>query len=276
MNKKILILIVFLTSCRSSIFLAAEDSGPKNTIEDRVGGPLWIQRGDMPFIITVPHGGPLTVNGVEIRKKGTIITDIRTLELVELLNDLFIKIFSRKPYIVASRISRKYIDFNRSRECALEDPQLNTLYDEYHASIERAGDEIRRNFSCGLLIDIHGQSAERSAIFLGTNDTVTIEQLTKRRGNEVWKGDQSLAALFEKYGYTTFPSSDDLTSKEDERYNGGYTVQRHGINNPHGIDAIQLEIGLKYRYTVEEREKFGQDLAQVLMHYYELYFLPKL
>jgi N-formylglutamate amidohydrolase len=67
------------------------------------------------------------------------------------------------------------------------------------------------------------------------------------------------------------PSTSD--SRKEERYRGGYTVQTYGSHQGRGVDAIQLEIGTKFRARAN-LEQTAMDLAEAIAVFAQEYLPP--
>ena len=137
-------------------------------------------RGTLPVLITCPHGGTADVTGVLPRSGNTTPAgcnferdrDVDTIEVAAGVAQRMLEIFGEAPYVVIAQYHRKFLDANRSRICAFEDPDAAPFYDEYHNTVRTFVDEIRtHNGGLGLLFDIHGTAGipgDPAVIFLGT------------------------------------------------------------------------------------------------------------
>jgi N-formylglutamate amidohydrolase len=229
--------------------------------------------GGLPIIITVPHGGSEAVPGGRARAKGKILKDENTLELAENLAHRLQKLLGSRPYIVAARFSRKYIDANRKEATAYSGKEAKPFYDEYHRRIREFVAEIRQKYPGGaILIDIHGQSSDNSAVYRGTRNGSTVDNLLNQHGCASLIGDKSIFGVLASRGYRIIPANDQpdcLT--EEARYVGGYTVATYGSNNADGIDAIQLEIGGSLR----KQPVFAKDLAEAVAVFYKNFLVER-
>ena len=231
------------------------------------------QPGGLPIIITAPHGGSGSVPGVKVREKGKILKDEYTLELAEALANHLHKLLGARPYIVVARFSRKYIDANRKETTAYSGKEAKPYYDEYHRRIREYVSEIRQKYPGGaILIDIHGQSSDNSAVYRGTRNGSTVDSLFNRYGCNSLTGEQSVSGVLATGGYRIIPanSSPDCLH-EEAKYVGGYTVATYGSNNSDGIDAIQLEVGRDLRKS----PAFAEDLAKALSVFYEIFLVVR-
>lgn len=156
-----------------------------------------IQKGTLPVILSAPHGGELDLPGSlpRDRKSGgsrfQTVRDVRSIELAEAIANQLEAEFGQRPYVVILRVSRKYLDANREADYAYESPEAQVVYDEYHGAIEQFKKAILEKHGSGLLIDVHGQSKEKGAVYRGTRNGLTISALNRRLGKDA-------AALYSK------------------------------------------------------------------------------
>jgi N-formylglutamate amidohydrolase len=161
------------------------------------------------------------------------------------------------PYVVIAEFHRRYIDANRSPDCAYQDPKAKQYYDEYHTTIRNFMSEIgAENGGLGLLFDIHGTDDAPSVIFLGTGDGSTIARLLQVDSQAMWRR-RSLRGFLEAAGYKVSPQKPGVP----EALAGGFTVRTYGSSNADGLDAIQIEIGSHLRVDGLEREVLTEVLA---------------
>ncbi len=227
------------------------------------------QKGDMPIILTAPHGGLLLIPGIGERSKGTKLCDMYTLDLIHAISEAITDKTGKKPYIVVALFHRKYIDANRSATQAYEDDNAKPMYDYYHNQITGYIKEIKARFprQNPLLIDIHGQSTHNEIIFVGTQNKKTVKKLLDTEGQQAFTGTESVLGQLSAQGYRIFPPVKERTQQEYSSYNGGFTVYTYGSNQPDGVDAIQLEFGRDFR-TPENLHNTAQTMAVALSAYY--------
>ena len=243
---------------------------PKSTLVD-------VEMGEIPILITAPHGGDKSVPGVSGRKNGNHLSDTGTYELAKELQKQLQLILKKKPYIVRAEFLRKYIEANRVASEAYESPEAKHHYDAYHDSIRQCVDEIRKKWHAGIMIDLHGQSQKPDTFFRGSKNLLTVKQLVKRQGKEAVLGKSSIFGLLEQKNYKVFPPVKNAPSGQQERpeFNGGYTVQIYGSHLKTGIDAIQIEVGREYRKNSTTILQTAKDLAEAIAAFYERYYLDK-
>jgi N-formylglutamate amidohydrolase len=164
------------------------------------------------------------------------------------------------PFLVVARFERKYVDANRARGDAYENPNARPYYDAYHRALREACDRVRNRWGRGLLLDLHGQGFEKENIFRGTANGKSVADLERRFGREAITGGKSILGQLALKGYKISP---DFSADTERRYTGGYTILGYGSHRATGIDAIQLELGT----TLRERrnlKRTADDLAEAV------------
>jgi len=220
-------------------------------------------RGTLPVILTCPHDG--TENPGVTERTGsasgcppfTKKRDLHTRQIAEGVAQLLLDLCGEAPHVVIAEFHRRYIDANRSADCAYEDPKAKVYYDEYHTTIRSFVSEIRaENGGLGLLLDIHGTDDAPSVIFLGTGDGSTIARLLRVDSQAMWRR-RSLRGFLEAAGYKVSPQKPGVP----ETLPGGFTVRTYGSSSTEGLDAIQVEIGSHLRVDGLEREVLTEVMA---------------
>ncbi|MEY3226267.1 MAG: hypothetical protein RLZZ536_886 [Planctomycetota bacterium] len=234
---------------------------------------LIIRDGDLPILITAPHGGRLELQDVPVRtgdglKKGPsgffAGRDTGTEELAVRVVELLDQQLPGSPSCVISRVHRKYVDFNRPPEIAVEHSKAREVYDSFHHAARSSVNRIRMTHSRGLLVDIHGQGSSAATAYRGTSNGVTVEQLRRSFGEAAHTGEHSLMGLLAGKGWKVHP--DPGTGREQAGFTGGFIVRTYGSSRADGIDAIQLELGIDYR-RAEAREKSAEVLAGAIIEW---------
>jgi N-formylglutamate amidohydrolase len=188
-------------------------------------------------ILGAPHGGTLQVPGVPVRTRGTTVMDANTLELLQAIQQRLQTLNGGRATIVAAKVSRKFVDFNRSAYEAYESATVAPIYLAYHGALRSAVDRIRSS-GRALLVGIHGQSADVNVVFRGTRDGQTAD----------------LAVLCSSGGFLERLSAGGValnltnaTDRESPDFNGGTIVVTYGKGATNGLNAVQLEFGYTYR-----------------------------
>jgi N-formylglutamate amidohydrolase len=206
---------------------------------------ITITPGNMPLIITAPHGGVEDIPDCPPRKgvgakQFVTVKDTNTDILADLLAQEVEGLTGKKPWVIVAHFARTHADVNRTLADGTECKAAEVIHKKYHQAISEAIKTMRKDKDA-LLLDIHAQKASSDTIFRGTNNGVTCSFTDP--SSLPHKFFDSLKAS----GIKVFPDIDRLTDKEDDRYTGGYTVNAHGRKYEEGINAIQLEFGADYR-----------------------------
>jgi len=237
---------------------------------------IMIQQGDVPIILSVPHGGTEIITGVGRRTRenvpGEMLGDVRDRETVELalsVNQELIKLLDgKKPYIVLSRIHRRYIDLNRTRRFAYQSENAAQYYDEYHSTLKQFVDEVGAKWSHGIVLDIHGQSRRWFTIMRGTLSGGAVTHWLENHGG--WAsvmGPESILGYMAQQGRSIWPA--DPLAIETE-FNGGYITGVYSQQLPN-VDVIQLESGRFLRTW--GRRSYAMDLANGIKVFYDTYLV---
>lgn len=218
-----------------------------------------VQKGDLPFIITAPHGGRLKLAGVPVRtgdgvekkvgskKNFTFAFDSNTDKLALTLADEIEKRLGKRPYVVIAKFSRRYIDANRPASDGVESPLAMPIYDAYHGAIQKAKDEILAKWKTGVLFDLHGQGSKKETVFRGTANLKTVNHWLETWGRDSLTGPDGLLGMFAAKGAVLSPANENTKGKENAALNGGWTVRHYGSMDGGNFDAIQFEFGVTYR-----------------------------
>jgi N-formylglutamate amidohydrolase len=235
---------------------------------------LTVWTGELPIILTAPHGGRQAVPGMAARRgigvpQFTVERDNNTAELAELVAGKVSERMGAKPFLVIAHFERRYIDANRVETAAYESAEAKAYYDAYHGAIEAALQRMRQNWHAGLLLDIHGQGAEAETIFRGTDNGKSVSALEQRFGREAIAGPKSILGQLASKGYKIEP---DAPNDRERRYTGGYTTRTYGSHRGGRIDAIQLEFGTQLRAR-NNLARTASDLAQAIAIFAESFLL---
>jgi N-formylglutamate amidohydrolase len=228
---------------------------------------LMVQAGDCPIVISAPHGGSKPIPGVPPRegrdaRKFVTVRDDGTEVLAHLLAEKLGKKLGKKPHLVVAYFHRKCVDVNRPGTDAFESDLAKPYYDAYHQALSKAHAAVVRRHGRGILIDLHGQAADKDAIFRGTNNLKSVSHLVSRSGKSALLGKGGLLGELGLRNHTLVPANDS-DSPEDTRFSGGYITQTYGSRQGGTVDAVQLELGSSLR-RAPGREAFANDLAEAL------------
>ena len=238
-----------------------------NVVPRNIRELVVVQRGTLPILLVIPHGGRAQVPGVPARLGGPntfqflTAQDDGTAELGEIASRILERRLGKRPYAVVAGFDRKYIDANRAPRSSYESELAKLYYDAFHKAItEYCCARSKTNRRGGLLLDIHGQPAYPESLLRGSLNGKSVSLLTARFGQDALTGPKSVFGVMDQAGYPVLPK---LGSQDREiaAYSGGYIVEEHGAQRPDGIDALQMEFGSIYRFPPEVIPTTGEDLA---------------
>ncbi|MFX1438043.1 MAG: hypothetical protein ACFFAA_12750, partial [Promethearchaeota archaeon] len=143
------------------------------------------ENGNIPLILSIPHGGILECDSIPQRSYGVLGIDTGTIDLAKALikqiNNIFTygEIGFGTPFYIISKVRRSKIDLNRNEHEAYNQSSFlaREIYNFYHNKINEWVFTNIEKYDSSLLIDIHG--FERNArppgfrdvdIILGTNN----------------------------------------------------------------------------------------------------------
>ncbi len=239
---------------------------------------ITIQEGQIPIILSAPHGGDQPIPGADARNGAGLeagpsgfrtVRDVNTDRLALALSAALEAKTGKKPYLVVAKFARRYADVNRPPTIGYEAPGAKPAYDAYHETLARFCGEVKQKWGRGLLLDIHGQGAKRDTIFRGTGNGKSLGLLVERYGEKARSGPESFAGLLAARRCKIFPTDD---SKEQSGFTGGYITLTYGSRKV-GMDAVQLEFGGDYT-DKDKRKDTADKLADAIIEFARLY-LPQ-
>tara|TARA_R110000764_G_scaffold70045_9_gene144840 strand:+ start:11196 stop:12293 length:1098 start_codon:yes stop_codon:yes gene_type:complete len=301
-NKKLfvcllLVIAVFLMQCSSSDKNISDHSetGEVPQINEDIFEESWLEAktGNMPLVISAPHGGEISPQEISNRACGTNSRDNNTAQLSLEIENVFNQ-YGKQPYLIVAQIARTKIDLNRDlSEATCGNSLMNTTWNRYHQYIEEALASAIKEFGYALYIDLHGQSHPVRRLELGyllskldlkdnydqTNPNATlaekssIKNLLELNGNlnfrELLIGENALGTLLQNAGFPSVPSLDDPFPQADDPYfNGGYNTRRYTSSDHPKVFGLQIEANFQgVRDSEENRKKFSEAFVQSIMNY---------
>ncbi|MFX1379257.1 MAG: hypothetical protein ACFFA4_09180 [Promethearchaeota archaeon] len=235
------------------------------------------EKGNIPLILSVPHGGELECDSIPQRQNGVIGIDRGTIELAKnlakLINITFEneKLGIRMPSYISSRVRRSKIDLNRGEHEAFNQNSFlgREIYNFYHNKIEEWIYNNLNEFNRSLLIDIHG--FEKNArpprfrdveIILGTNNLGSFfsKTIKKRDWEKNIRGKiiQTLLRL-------NIPIAPGHPRRKEYILTGGYITAHYGASRIPKSQTIQIEFSDRLRlYDENLKEIVINALANIL------------
>lgn len=280
------------TGCSNNYTLLKDDNEQSHP-EDY--DPSWLQvvKGNMPLVISAPHGGQIKPENIADRECGTKERDDNTDHLALEIEKAFEE-YDQKPYLVIAKISRAKIDLNRDLETATcGNPKMAYTWQQYHQNIETALDDAIRQFGYAMYIDLHGQSHKvrrlelgyslrpaelkanyEAAVFPTPLDTETsIENIRHRNSDLSLKtlltGEHAFGTLMANAGFPSVPSQQDPYPLADQPYfTGGYNTRRYTSSDYPKVFGMQIESNFfGVRNSQENQARFSAAFAKVVNDY---------
>lgn len=259
--------------------------------------------GNLPLIISVPHGGALTPADIPDRKCGDeTVTDSYTINLALEMRDAIFSITGLYPHVIINNLKRTKLDANRDlNEAACGNESAGQAWTEFHAYLDSASANVTRKSGKGLYIDLHGHGHAIQRLELGylltaaqlaNGDAVlnttafenysSIKKLIqsnvlKLTHAELLRGPYSLGTFFSAKGFPAVPGFDDRYPLTGQSYfSGGYNTERHGTKTSGTIDGIQMECNQDVRFNDLARKDFAGKAAEVFLDFLTKHYFPKL
>ncbi len=288
MKKLILIQLVF-------IFLGVASSAQKVHFDNE----KWVEyvEGNMPLVISVPHGGSLLVDSLPIRDCKDAITGIDggTIPLARAIQTYFKKTYNLVPHIIISHIARKHVDQNRELEnlatCGYK--QNEKAWYSFHNTVDSALNLATMNGQRAMYIDLHAHGHPNKRLEIGYNLTRdelaailedkfdenskahSIKNLLKMDKSLDFKalifGDNAFGTMLVNNGVPTTPSKQDLVPTKDEKFfSGGDNTRRYTAARYNNVFGLQIETDGVSR-AIANREKTAKGISEAAVSYLNLY-----
>jgi len=247
--------------------------------------------GELPLVISVPHGGALIPASIPDRTSGTTVTDSNTIELGQAIAAAFAVRSARRPHLILMRLRRTKIDANREVvEAAQGNAEAIQAWSEYHAFTEQAIAVARQRSGTGLFVDLHGHGHTPQRLELGytvsadvlngsnaqldAGGTASLSSLrliqTPLSFSALLRGPTSLGGLLEP-GVPSVPSPTIPSPGEDDYFSGGYSTSRHTAS-PSGLPGLQIEANFAgVRDSAASRSAFAEQLARAVASFVQVH-----
>lgn len=217
------------------------------------------QKGNIPLIISVPHGGTSKYGNIPRRTQGILGVDGETIyiakKLIELLEVKFNEFGSKSktPSYSISKVPRSKIDLNRSEpEAFVQNSQTaKEIYNFYHSKIKQFILENIQLFGDSLLIDIHGfEKKDRPPGFrdvdliIGTNN---LESLYSKPPPKTEWGKNIRGKIIRKFIDLEIPIAPGHPKRKEYALTGGLITKQYGASIIPKSRTIQIEISDRIR-----------------------------
>jgi hypothetical protein len=248
--------------------------------------------GNIPLVITVPHGGKIRTDSLPTRTcKGAITTvDLYTIELAKEIQSYFIKNYKVSPYIVISHLARKHVDQNRDldRSATCGNEKLHYAWYDYHNLIDTAISKANKLGKGVMFIDLHGHAHPKQRMELGyhlkADELLAITEgasegknhslnnllaLNKKLAiNDLLFGENAFGTLLHNRYVPSVPSKQDVAPLKDEAFfSTGPTTRRYTSSSYPSVFGFQLECNREVRFEKDKRINAAKAIAEAVKDY---------
>ena len=287
--KKILFLFFYLFLSQTQCF-SQTLYGTNNYVEYQVG--------NLPIVISVPHGGDLTPTSIPTRicNNPETVTDSFTIETAEQIKAALFLATGCYPHVIICNLKRTKLDCNRNlADGACDNSQAMTAWNEYHNLITMAQNTANSQYNNKILfVDLHGHGHTIQRIELGyllsasdlelsettLNSTAYINQssiknlVLNNRNNythtQLLRGPSSFGTLLTNLGFPAVPSQQiPYPGATASYFSGGYTTASHTCFDP-TITTNGFQMELNYdgvRNSNSNRILFADKFKNAVLEY---------
>ncbi len=247
--------------------------------------------GDLPIIITAPHGGYLEPDSLPTilnrgRDNGTQETTLALMDSIISQSNGF------RPHVVINHIfAGKMSATDEIDSAAGNHPAARQAWNEFHEFIEDAKSTVTLGWGAGHYFEMHGNGHTDmwneiglgvSAAYLNGSDSLilsridrsTVRYLATQGGMnflEIIRGPTSLGGLLDMRGWNSVPSPDNPAPGDGGFFYAGWNTWLHGSRYEGTIDATHLE---NYYVFMQEanRSAYAGDLAASMLEFMEIHY----
>jgi N-formylglutamate amidohydrolase len=247
--------------------------------------------GELPLILSAPHGGDMTPDEISDRTWGTTDTDRNTIETLWAVRDALVERTGAAPHLIVSHLRRTKLDPNREIvEAAQGNPFAENAWAEFQAYIDVAAGLVTETYGSGLYVDLHGHGHAIARVELGYLLTAAdldrsdaeldaggyaerssiraISAASPLTFSGLLRGPASFGALLAAEGFPSVPSPADPSPGAAPYFSGGYDTDRHGSRGGGTVSGIQIELYfVGVRDSDASRRAFAHALAAAVEAY---------
>lgn len=247
---------------------------------------ITFEKGSIPVILSVPHGGTLECESVPKRLNGILGIDKGTIQFTQQLISYIKKISKKKfytsmrPSYIILKITRSRIDLNREKSKAfIQNSSIaKKIYQFYHKKLKELILDNINAFDDSLLLDIHGfETSNRPSgfrdvdVILGTNNLKTF--FAKPIPKKFW-GDNIRGIIIKKFIELNIPIAPGHPRRREYALAGGYITQTYGSSNIPKSKTMQIEFSERVRILDKKlRKTVLQTLAEIIIAEYKNHIL---
>lgn len=296
LHRALAVVLALAFTARAAVGERSVEPAPRTS----PGGYVKYWPGELPVVISAPHGGKRKPRDMPDRTYGVKTLDGYSAELATAMRGAMRERFGKAPHLIICELARTKVDCNReivegAQGCA----KSEQTWREYHKLIDEAEKAVLAKQQHGLYLDVHSHGHPKKRIEIGyllTNADMQLtdaqldadpriplrssirllDELSPARFSELLRGPTSLGGLLESRGIPAVPSPNASPELTDPYFNGGYSVAAHGSRNEAQLDGVQIETPIQLRDTPERRAATARVIAESLDVYFEKHFGMKL
>ena len=250
-----------------------------------------VQYGNMPLIISVPHGGTDDPASIPDRTCPGITTaiDLKTSEMANAIDSVCKADYGFQPYLVISYLKRIKLDQNRDLpEATCSNSAITGTWNNYHLSIDSFITKIIAKYPMALFIDLHGHGHTKQRLELGYLLTGSelrnpasivpasaslynlLQQNTSLQINQLLTGRNAFGTTMANNNFPSVPSQQDAAPLVTDLYfDGGYNTQRYCSGAYPKVFGWQIESNYTgVRDNQASRVNFAKAFLQSIMQFY--------
>ena len=250
-----------------------------------------VQYGNMPLIISIPHGGTDDPASIPDRTCPGITTaiDIRTIEMANAIDSICKADYGYQPYLVISYLKRIKLDQNRDLpEATCGNAAITNIWNNYHLSIDSFINKITAKYPAAVFIDLHGHGHTKQRLEIGylltdnelrnpasivpstTSVYNLLRQNTSLQVNQLLTGSAAFGTLMANRFFPSVPSlQDPAPLVTDFYFDGGYNTQRYSSVTYSKVFGWQIETNYTgVRDNQTSRVNFAKAFLQSMMQFY--------
>jgi hypothetical protein len=283
--------LLIINACKRDTSIA-ETAMPKDIVsKKRLDLFTEVQHGNMPLIISVPHGGTDSPSNIPDRACPNIVTvtDTKTIELANAIDSVCKADYGFQPYLVIDYLKRTKLDQNREIiEATCSNSNIDIIWKNYHLSIDTCITKITSKYGQALFIDIHGHGHTKQRLELGylvsanalRNPTTILPANTSYynmlqqnpflSSNQFLTTPNAFGTFMANRSFPAVPSAQDQAPLvADEYFDGGYNTQTFTSSLYPKVYGWQIETNfIGVRDTEASRINFAKAFLQSIMQFY--------
>lgn len=290
-----LILILHATLLASYAYAQNVDFGANGYVEYQIG--------NLPLVISVPHGGNLEPATIPNRMCNNPVyaVDAFTIETALEIKDALLAKTGCYPHMIISHLKRNKLDPNRNiTDAACGNQEAMTAWQEFHNFIDTARITVNQDYNDKtFFVDLHGHGNPIQRVELGyllyddelelSDNTLntsqyinysSIKNLAINNANnythaELLRGPYAFGTLLSNKNYPAVPSqSIPYPGTNSNYFSGGYITANHTSYSPAApINGLQMELNYSnIRDTPANRTDFANAFAEAIIEYMNTHF----